>query len=376
MTIRAFTVRLYPTKEQEISFIRHIGCSRFIYNYMLELQNKNYKDGNKFISRFDMIKLLTPLKKQENYFWLNGVSNKTLQISCTDLSYAFKRFFNKISRYPKFRSKKLAKEAFPISSEQLYFENNTVLNIQKVGKVRYKCDKQFIYGKNKCKYTNPRVSSRNGKWILTFGMECENQTPTLSNDSMGIDLGIKELAVVAFGNQKFVFHNINKSKKMRSLEDRIKHVQRSMARKYSLNKKSTNNSERDRVKLKGLYAKQTNIRNNNLHQITHKLITMNPKRVVMEDLNVSGMMKNKHLSKAIQEQKFYEFIRQMKYKSEWNSIEFIQADRFYPSSKTCSDCGTIKKELKLSDRTYRCPVCGLEIDRDYNAAINLMKYNV
>lgn len=375
MTIRAFTVRLYPTKEQEISFIRHIGCSRFIYNYMLELQNKNYKDDNKFISRFDMMKLLTPLKKQENYSWLNEVSNKTLQISCTDLSYAFKRFFNKISRYPKFRSKKLTKEAFPISSEQLYFENNTVLNVQKVGKVKYKCDKQFIYGKNKCKYTNPRISNRNGKWILTFGMECENQTPTLSNDSMGIDLGIKELAVVAFGNQKFVFHNINKSKKMRSLEDRIKHVQRSMARKYSLNKKSTNNSERDRVKLKGLYAKQTNIRNNNLHQITHKLITMKPKRVVMEDLNVSGMMKNKHLSKAIQEQKFYEFIRQMKYKSEWNSIEFIQADRFYPSSKTCSCCGTIKKDLKLSDRTYRCPVCGLEIDRDYNAAINLMKYS-
>ena len=376
MTIRAFTVRLYPTKEQEISFIRHIGCSRFIYNYMLELQNKNYKDDNKFISRFDMMKLLTPLKKQENYSWLNEVSNKTLQISCTDLSYAFKRFFNKISRYPKFRSKKLTKEAFPISSEQLYFENNTVLNVQKVGKVKYKCDKQFIYGKNKCKYTNPRISNRNGKWILTFGMECENQTPTLSNDSMGIDLGIKELAVVAFGNQKFVFHNINKSKKMRSLEDRIKHVQRSMARKYLLNKKYTNNYERERKKLRRLYAKQTNIRNNNIHQITHKLITMKPKRVVMEDLNVSGMMKNKHLSKAIQEQKFYEFIRQIKYKSEWNSIEFIQADRFYPSSKTCSGCGTIKKDLKLSDRAYRCPVCRLEIDRDYNAAINLMKYNV
>ena len=228
MTIRAFTVRLYPTKEQEISFIRHIGCSRVIYNYMLELQNKNYKDDNKFISRFVMMKLLTPLKKQENYSWLNEVSNKTLQISCTDLSYAFKRFFNKISRYPKFRSKKLTKEAFPISSEQLYFENNTVLNVQKVGKVKYKCDKQFIYGKNKCKYTNPRISNRNGKWVLTFGMEYENQTPTLSNDSMGIDLGIKELAVVAFGNQKFVFHNINKSKKMRSLEDRIKHVHRSM----------------------------------------------------------------------------------------------------------------------------------------------------
>lgn len=373
---KSFIVRLYPTKEQEVLFKKHVGCSRFIYNYMLDMQNKNYRAGNKFVSGFKMMKLLTPLKRQEKYAWLSEVSNTTLQISCADLANAFIRFFNELSAYPKFKSKKLASSTFPVCSTQLYFKDENLLNIQKVGKVKYKCDKQFIYGKNKCKYTNPRVSSRNGKWILTFGMECENQTPTLSNDSMGIDLGIKELAVVAFGNQKFVFHNINKSKKMRSLDGRIKHVQRSMARKYLLNKKSTNNSERDRVKLRRLYAKQTNIRNNNLHQITHKLISMNPKRVVMEDLNVSGMMKNKHLSKAIQEQKFYEFIRQMKYKSEWNSIEFIQADRFYPSSKTCSDCGTIKKELKLSDRTYRCPVCGLEIDRDYNAAINLMKYNV
>lgn len=374
--IKSFTVRLYPTKEQEILFRKHIGCSRFIYNYMLELQSNNYKDGNKFTSRFDMIKLLIYLKNKEEYMWLNDVSNATLQIACTDLANAFTKFFKKLSKYPKFKNKKLAKEIFPIRADGLYFRDKKVLNVEKVGKVIYKCSNKFIYGRNKCKYTNPRISNRNGKWILTFGMECENQTPTLSNDSMGIDLGIKELAVVAFGNQKFVFHNINKSKKMRSLEDRIKHVQRSMARKYLLNKKSTNNSERDRVKLRRLYAKQTNIRNNNLHQITHKLISMNPKRVVMEDLNVSGMMKNKHLSKAIQEQKFYEFIRQMKYKSEWNSIEFIQADRFYPSSKTCSCCGTIKKDLKLSDRTYRCPVCGLEIDRDYNAAINLMKYNV
>ena len=374
--IKSFTVRLYPTKEQEILFRKHIGCSRFIYNYMLELQSKNYKDGNKFISRFDMIKLLTPLKNDEKYRWLNDVSNATLQVACTDLANAFTKFFKKLSKYPKFKNKKLAKEIFPIRAEGLYFRDKKVLNVEKVGKIIYKCDKQFIHGKNKCKYTNPRVSNRNGKWILTFGMECENQTPTLSNDSMGIDLGIKELAVVAFGNQKFVFHNINKSKKMRSLEDRIKHVQRSMARKYLLNKKYTNNYERERKKLRRLYAKQTNIRNNNIHQITHKLITMKPKRVVMEDLNVSGMMKNKHLSKAIQEQKFYEFIRQIKYKSEWNSIEFIQADRFYPSSKTCSGCGTIKKDLKLSDRAYRCPVCRLEIDRDYNAAINLMKYNV
>jgi putative transposase len=198
---------------------------------------------------------------------------------------------------------------------------------------------------------------------------------------MGIDLGIKETMTVAYGDEQIVFHNINNSKTIRNLKKQMKHLQRSISRKYEANKQGkkyikTKNIERLEDRLRKMYARLTNILTNYIHQCTHKLVSLLPCKVVMEDLNVQGMMKNKHLSKAIQEQCFFEIIRQMKYKCEWNGIPFYQVDRFYPSSKTCSCCGHIRKDLKLSDRTYICPECGLVIDRDINAAINLQRYEV
>ena len=168
---------------------------------------------------------------------------------------------------------------------------------------------------------------------------------------------------------------------MRELEAKRKHIERSLSRKYKQNKDGkkcikTKNMLREEDKLRQIYAKQANIRKNYINQITHELVEMRPKRIVMEDLNVRGMCKNHHLAKSIKEQCFYEFIRQMRYKCEWNGIEFVQADMFYPSSKTCSCCGSINKNLSLKDRTYICPECGAVIDRDYNAAINLSRYVV
>lgn len=195
---------------------------------------------------------------------------------------------------------------------------------------------------------------------------------------MGIDLGVKELAVVSYDGQPLVFHNINKSKRVRNLKSKLKHLQRKVSRKYHTNKSwnKTKNIEKVERQIKEIQYRLSNIRNNYIHQTTHTLVSLNPIRVVMEDLNITGMMKNRHLSKAIQEQCMYEFIRQMKYKCEWRGIEFVQVDRFYPSSKTCSHCGSVKHDLKLSDRKFVCSECGLEIDRDYNAAINLMKYGM
>ena len=166
---------------------------------------------------------------------------------------------------------------------------------------------------------------------------------------------------------------------MRELSRKLRHLQRSISRKYESNRKGrvyikTNNIVREEAKLRKLHYRIANIRFNYIHQTTNTLVSLWPKAIVMEDLNISGMMKNKHLSKAISEQCFYEFIRQMQYKSEWNGIKFMQADRFYPSSKTCSSCGCIKHDLRLSDRTFKCPDCGDEIDRDVNAAINLSRY--
>ena len=376
--IKGYKIRIYPTKEQETLIWKHIGSCRFVWNYMLDLQIKRHENSEKHLSGFDMIKLLTPLKREAEYAWLKEVSSTSLQRTCSTLALDYDGFFRKRSGFPKFKSRKRSNPSFPVGSEAIYFADHTV-QIPKLGRVKYKSDFQFPQGKGH-KFSNARISFINGKYILSFGMECENQAPHLTDQKVGIDLGIKELAVVACGDEQFVFGNINKSRKVRELKRKLKHTQRTISRKYEASKartgryEKTRNIGREEDKIRKLHARLTNIRRNHLHQTTAKIISLLPMRVTMEDLNVTGMMKNKHLSKAIAEQCFCEFIRQMRYKCEWNGIEFVQVPRMYPSSKTCSCCGTVKRDLKLSDRTYVCPDCGLTIDRDYNAAINLMRY--
>ena len=376
--IKSFKIRLYPTKEQETAIWQHIGSCRYIWNWMLNKQQEVREQGGKHLSAFDMINLLKPLKNDGEHEWLYNVSSASLQIVCQDLQKAYDKFFKKTSGFPKFKSRKHSKPSYPVCGNRFYFIDSKMIQIQKLGKVRYKTDFNFPFGREH-KFSNPRIKNQNGKWILSFGMECENQALQLTDTSMGIDLGIKDLAIVENDGNKIVFHNINKSKKMKSLIKKQKYIQRSISRKYEANKQSkkyikTKNIERLEEKYRHISAHITNIRENYIHQCTHKLISLLPKRIVMEDLNVSGMMKNRHLSRAIQEQKWYEFIRQMKYKSEWAGIEFVQVSRFYPSSKTCSCCGNVKRDLKLKDRTYICDMCGAVIDRDYNAAINLSRY--
>lgn len=346
---------------------------------MLYYQQKVYESGGKHLSAFDMEKLLKPLKNDGEHNWLRDVSSYSLNIICQDLGKAYSSFFKKNSGFPKFKSRKRSKPAFPVRASRLWFSKDKV-NIEKIGKIRYKTDFDIPLNRGQ-EFFNSRISYICGKWILSVAMECENQAFELTGKSMGIDLGVKDLAVVAYGEDKIIFHNINKSKKMQSLKRKMKHQQRAISRKYEANRIGnkyckTRNIEKAEANLRKIHARIRNIRNNYTHQCTHLLVAMLPSRVVMETLNVSGMMKNRHLSKVIQEQGFYEFTRQMKYKCEWRGIEFIQADMFYPSSKTCSCCGNLKSDLKLKDRIYVCENCGLIIDRDYNAAINLMRYPV
>ena len=376
--IKSYKIRLYPTKEQEALMWKHIGACRYIWNYMLAYQQEQYVNGEKHLSAFDMIKLLTPLKKDGEHEWLCEVSNASLGVVCRDLDKAYKGFFKKIARFPKFKSRKRSKKTYPVKDDRIYFINSKLMHIEKVGKIKYKTDFDLPQGRGH-KFTNPRISNVNGKWMLSFGMECENQAPVLTDISMGIDLGVKDLAIAEFNGTKITYRNINKTSKMKRLEKQRRHLERSISRKYEQNRRGntfvkTNNIMRSEERLKKMYARMTNIRTNYIHQTTHDLVSLLPKRVVMEDLNVIGMMKNRHLSKAIQEQRFAEFIRQMQYKCEWNGIEFVQVGRFYPSSKTCSCCGAIKHDLRLRDRVYVCAECGAEIDRDYNAAINLSRY--
>ena len=249
--------------------------------------------------------------------------------------------------------------------------------MEKIGKVKYKSNYDIP---NLLKYSNPRCHFDGRYWYLTLGFEQGENKTELNNDlSIGIDLGVSDLAIVNCLDKPI--KNINKSTEVRKLKKRLKRFQRQVSRKYEAKRivnryNKTNNIIKLERTIKLIHRKLNNIRNNHIHQTTSKIIKFNPYRVVMEDLNISGMMKNRHLSKAIQEQKLHEFIRQMKYKCEFNGIEFIQADRIYPSSKVCSCCGNIKKDLKLKDRVYVCDKCGLEIDRDKNASINLGNYKV
>lgn len=378
--IKGYKIRIYPNKEQEVLLWKHIGACRFIWNYMLNLQEENYKNGEKYISGFSMGNILPALKKEKDFLWLNEVSAYSLKTVCRDLDFAYQAFFKRIRKRPVFKSRKKSKTSYPIREERMYFEEKTV-KIEKLGKIKYKTDFNLPLG-SEHKFSNARISNINGKWMLSFGIEYENQVFNLIDSNMGIDLGVKDLAIVALDEDKqFVFHNINKSKKIKDLKKKLVHTQRSISRKYEANKQGnkfirTKNIMKEEDKLRKLYTRISNIRMNYLHQTTHFLVSLLPQRVVMEDLNIQGMMKNHHLSKAIQEQCLYEFKRQMKYKCEWRGIEFVLADRFYPSSKTCSCCGEVKKNLKLKDRTYICEKCGLIIDRDYNAALNLSKYMI
>jgi putative transposase len=370
--IKTYKIRLLPTAEQEQKMWQHIGACRYIWNYMLALQKTRYENGEKHLSNFDMNNLLKPLKNDGEHDWMYEVSNTSLQKICADLSKAYQRLFKKAAMPPRFKSRKKAKPNFPVR-ETVYFKDGFV-SIEKLGKLTYKTNYTIPQGREQ-KFSNPRVSFVNNKWILTVGVECENQVLELTDKPMGIDLGVKALAVVSFGDERLDFHNINKSKRVRTLERKLKRIQRAISRKYRTNgswDKSNAIIKYEAIAKEVLY-KLSNIRHNYVHQTTHSLVSKLPYRITMEDLNVRGMMKNRHLSKAIGQQCFGEFIRQMRYKCDWSGIEFVQAPVFYPSSKTCSSCGWIKPDLKLKDRTFICE-CGYVVDRDFNAAINLMKY--
>lgn len=378
--IKGYKIRLYPTKEQEILLNKHIDCCRFIWNFMINRQQLLHKENKKHMSSNDMCKLITSIKKDDKYKWLNDVANCSLQSVCRDLGSTYSLFFNKKCSYPKFKSKKKSKRTFPLRSDKTYFRNEKYITIPKIKELKYKTDFTFKYGLNGTKLLNPRISNINNKWFISFSVEYDNQVSIDNkNGSLGIDLGVKELAITYHNGEIKKFHNINKSYKMKMLENKLKHYQRVAARKYRNSDKkvsTSNNLLKVYDKINKTYQKMNNIRTNYIHQVTNEIILCNANRVVMEDLALSNMIKNKHLSKALKDQRLYDFIKKMKYKCELNNIEFIQVGRFYPSSKTCSKCGNIHNGLKLKDRTFICPTCGFSIDRDINAAINLSVYNL
>lgn len=365
-------VRLYPSGIQEQKLWKSVNTARFIYNWTLARQEENYKNGGKFIPDNVLRKEITQLKKNE-LNWLNEVSNNVAKQSVKDACNSYKRFFKGLSNKPKFKSKKRSKKSFYNDNCRLKVKEEKLVNIEKVGWI--KTNEQLPIG---VKYSNPRISYDNKYWYLSVGIDQEEVKEELTNISLGIDLGIKDLAICSDGT---IYKNINKTYVVRKIEKRLKRLQRQVSRKYEKNKKGkeyvkTNNIIKLEKQIQLTHRRLTNIRNNYLHQTTTSIVKTKPYRIVIEDLNVKGMMKNRHLSDAIGKQGFYEFRRQLKYKCKFKGIKLVVVDRYYPSSKKCSNCGNIKKDLKLSDRVYKCDKCGLDIDRDFNASLNLMNYGL
>ena len=374
--IKSIKIRLSPTKEQEELMFQSVGIARFAYNWGLSKWEEMYKEGIKPSKAKVRKEFNNSIRKNDDFKWLYNVSGQITAQAFADLEDAYKNFFDGLAQRPKFKNKKKSKKSFYVRYDAIKFSNNRV-NIEKIGKVKYSSNYKIP---KLDKYTNPRCHFDGKYWYLTFGFEHGESQASLNEDlSIGIDLGISHLAIVNHLDKPI--KNINKSKEVRRLKKKLKRLQRQVSRKYEMNKKGskfvkTNNIIKLEKQIKLVHRRLNNIRNNHIHQATSKIIKLNPYRVVMEDLNVSGMMKNKHLAEKIAEQKFYEFKRQMKYKCQFNKIEFFEADRWYPSSKACSCCKNIKKDLKLSDRTYICNECGLVIDRDKNASINLGNYKL
>ena len=369
--ILAKKVRLYPSEIQEQKLWQSVGTARFMYNWTLARQEENYKNGRKFIPDGTLRKEITQLKKTE-LSWLNEVSNNVAKQSVKDACDAYKRFFKGLSDKPRFKTKKRSKKSFYNDNVKLKVKDNKLVNIEKIGWI--KTNEQLPIG---VKYSNPRISYDNKYWYISVGIEQEEIQEELTDISLGIDLGIKDLAICSDGT---VYKNINKTYVVRKIEKRLKRLQKQVSRKYEQNKKGreyvkTKNIIKLEKQIQQIHRRLANLRNNYLHQTTTSIVKTKPYRVVIEDLVVSNMMKNKHLSDSIRKQGFYEFKRQLEYKCKFRGIELVVADRFYPSSKTCSQCGNIKKDLKLKDRVYKCS-CGLNIDRDLNASINLSNYKL
>ncbi|NEU04083.1 RNA-guided endonuclease TnpB family protein, partial [Clostridium senegalense] len=349
--ILAKKVRLYPTKEQEQKLWQSVGTARFIYNWTLAKQQENYKNGGKFISDNVLRKEITILKKTE-LNWLNEVSNNVAKQAVKDGCNAYKRFFNGLSDKPRFKSRRKCKPSFYNDTSKLKIKDNIVL-IEKVGWITIRKNSIPM----NCKYTNPRISFDGKYWFIAVGIEKEKLLVELTNESIGIDVGVKDLAICSNG---MTFKNINKTKEVKRLKKVLKRKQRKISRKYEINKiesevksrcqfKKTNNIIKLEKEIKLLHRRLANIRSNHIHQATNMIVRTKPSRVVMETLNIKNMMKNRHLSKAIAEQSLYDFKVKMKYKCAIYGIEFVEADKWFPSSKTCSKCGAIKKDLKLKD---------------------------
>ena len=380
--VKAIKVMLIPNNVQQTKLFQYAGASRFAYNWALAREKENYEKGGRFIPDTELRKEFTRLRNSDEYAWLLNISNNVTKQAIKDACSAYKNFFKGLQRYPRFKAKKKSMPKFYQDNIKIQFRDTHVKFegfsfSRKANKQKQNWVKLAEHGRipTDAKYRNPRVSFDGLNWWISVCVEFPDCRDRSNHDGIGIDLGIKDLAICSDGN---TYKNINKSQTVKKLEKCKRRLQRSVSRKYEHNKKGgsyckTNNIVKKEKLLLKVNHRLANIRKDYLNQTTSEIVNRKPRFICIEDLNVSGMIKNRHLSKAVQNQGFFEFRKQLEYKCNDSDIQLIVADRFYPSSKLCSCCGKIKKDLRLSDRTYKCE-CGNVIDRDFQASLNLKAY--
>lgn len=375
--LKSFKTEIDPSKEQIVKINKTIGVCRYVYNFYLSHNKELYDKSEKFMSgkSFSVWLNNTYLPNNPDKMWIKEVSSKSVKKSIEDGCTAFTKFFKHQSGYPKFKKKDK-------SDVKMYFVKTDAksiiwcerhrIKIPTLGWVKLKEKGYIPTTKDGWKIKSGTVSKKVGRYFVSVLVEIPNtKIANNSNDGIGIDLGLKDLAIVSNGK---IYKNANKSNRIKKLEKQLCREQRCLSRKYENLRKGEStqkaNIQKQRLKVQKLHHKLDNIRTDYINKTIAEIVKAKPSYITIEDLNVSGMMKNKHLSKSIMSQKFFEFRTKLKTKCDWNSIELRIADKWFPSSKLCHCCGQIKKDLKLSDRIYKCD-CGYIENRDLNAALNL-----
>ncbi|EHK2362733.1 TPA: transposase [Clostridium perfringens] len=376
---RAYKIEINPTDDQKSKIHQTIGVSRFIYSFYIAHNKEIYEKEGKFVSGMDFSKWLNNeyIPNNQDKKWIKEVSSKATKQAIMNGDKAFKDFFKKAKGFPRFKKKKNqdVKAYFPKNNKTDWTLERHRVKIPTLGWVRLK---EFGYIPKNSVVKSGTVSQKADRYYVSILVEeTYIKISNPNNEGLGIDLGIKEFAICSNGNK---FKNINKTSTVKKIEKKLKREQRKLSRKYeSLKIRNKNikegratrqNIQKQVVKVQRLHQRLANIRTDYINKTVFSIVKQKPSYITIEDLAVSNMMKNKHLSKAISSQKFFEFKTKLMSKCKQNNIELRIVDRFYPSSKTCSNCGKIKKDLKLSDRIYKCD-CGFTIDRDLNASINL-----
>lgn len=374
--LKSFKTEINPTKEQIIKINKTIGTSRFIYNFYISHNKKIYEDKKEFMTGNEFSIWLNNeyIPNNPDKLWIKEVYSKSIKKSIENGYAAFINFFKHKTNFPKFKKKDK-------SDVKMYFiKNNKTdclskrhkIKIPTLGWVRLKEKGYIPTTKNGFTIRSGTVSKKAGRYYVSVLVDIPDKINIRNNDfGIGIDLGLKELAICS---DRSIYQNINKTNRVKKIEKKLKREQRKLSRKIISIKKgeaTQKNFVKQKLKVQKLYQRLANIRTDYINKTINSIVKTKPSFIVIEDLNVSGMMKNRHLSKAIAQQKFFEFKTKLISKCKENNIELRIVDKWYPSSKTCHNCGHIKKDLKLSDRTYVCSKCGYIEDRDINASLNL-----